>query len=141
MIGEYAEIRLHASKTLPPPQTADTVQYSKLNVALLSATSTTSPLHACFLCREITTIEWRSGAISRNRCTPSGLVVFCVFSHRAPSQTFILLKHLITLGALTYVIQSLIILCRQDDQWPLDSAATGTSAALLEEVWQCCWFR
>ena len=29
MIGEYAEIRLHASTTLPPPQTEDTVQYSK----------------------------------------------------------------------------------------------------------------
>ena len=44
MIGEYAEIRLHASTTLPPPQTEDTVQYSKkLDVALLSATSTTSP--------------------------------------------------------------------------------------------------
>ena len=39
MIGEYAEIRLHASTTLPPPQTEDTVQYSKLDVALLSATS------------------------------------------------------------------------------------------------------
>ena len=43
MIGEYAEIRLHASTTLPPPQTEDTVQYSILDVALLSATSTTSP--------------------------------------------------------------------------------------------------
>ena len=43
MIGEYAEIRLHASTTLPPPQTEDTVQYSKLDVALLSAASTISP--------------------------------------------------------------------------------------------------
>ena len=43
MIGEYAEIRLHASTTLPPPQTEDTVQYSILDVALLSAASTTSP--------------------------------------------------------------------------------------------------
>ena len=46
MIGEYAEIRLHASTTLPPPQTEDTMQYSKLDVALLSATSTTLPSSA-----------------------------------------------------------------------------------------------
>ena len=51
MIGEYAEIRLHASTTLPPPQTEDTVQYSKLDVTLLSATSTTSPPPASFAVR------------------------------------------------------------------------------------------
>ena len=38
MIG-YAEIHLHASTTQPPPHTEDTVQYSVLDVALLSAAS------------------------------------------------------------------------------------------------------
>ena len=43
VIGGYAEIHLHASTTLPPSHTEDRVQYSVLDVALLSATSTTSP--------------------------------------------------------------------------------------------------
>ena len=43
MIGGYAEIHLHASTTQPPPHTEDTVQYSILDMTLLSATSTTSP--------------------------------------------------------------------------------------------------
>ena len=40
----YAEIHLHASTTQPPPHTEDTVQYSVLDVALLSAASTTTPV-------------------------------------------------------------------------------------------------
>ena len=52
MIGGYTEIHLHASTTQPPPHTEDRVQYSihnmelqysALDVALLSAISTTSP--------------------------------------------------------------------------------------------------
>ena len=44
MIG-YAEIHVHASTTQPPPHTEfeDTMQYSALDVALLSAASMTSP--------------------------------------------------------------------------------------------------
>ena len=93
MIGEYTKIRLHASMTLPPPQTEDTVQYSKLDVALLSATSTTSP-PPVFSAERSQQMIGEEEPIKKTDVHPPRLAVS---SHRAPSQTFIL-KHLITVG-------------------------------------------
>ena len=79
MIGGYAEINLHASTTQPPPHTEDRVQNSVLDVALLSATSTTSPPPVSFGERSQQTFE-KEEPINETDVHPLGKL-HSVFSH------------------------------------------------------------
>ena len=87
MIG-YAEIHLHTSTTQPPPHTEDRVQYSVLDVALLSAASITLPPPVSSAERSQLMIE-EEETIKETDINPLGKL-YCVFSHRALFQTFIL---------------------------------------------------
>ena len=90
MIG-YAEIHLHASTTQPPPHTEDTVQYSVLGVALLSAASiTTTPASS----GERSQLMIEEEAIKETDIHPLGkLYSVHIFSHRALFQTFTFTKY------------------------------------------------
>ena len=79
MIGGYAEIHLHASTTQPPPHTEDTVQYSVHNMALFSATSTTSPPPVSYGERSPQSFE-KEEPINETNVHPLGKL-YSVFSH------------------------------------------------------------
>ena len=111
MIGGYAEIHLHASTIQPPPHTEDKVQYSVLDMALLSATSTTSPPPVFTGERSQQTLE-KEELINKADVHPLGKLYSVSSRTKHSFKHSYHNKYLITLGYphnIIYIMQTLII--------------------------------